>query len=558
MNPNLNTNPTFSTIDEPWITVALRDGSTDELSLLGCFERATEIRAVVGDIPTQAFALVRLLLAIIHRSLPTLDHPYDNWRELWSAPALPVEWIRDYLHEHAQRFDLLHPETPFLQVADLRTQKDEPGGLERLVADYPPNEQYFTMRGGGAIETISFAEAARWVVHAQAYDVSGIHPGAVGDPRVKGGKGYPLGTSWTGELGGILLEGPTLKDTLLLNLVLDGPRNEDTAVWERAPLTSLVEDRPRPGPLGRADILTWPSRRIRLFHDGEKVTGALVCYGDVLRPQNRFAHETMTAWRRSANQEKSLGGVVYMPIRHDPARALWRGLGGLLPRHSVVEGDATVPPGTLRWLDALQEDGMLAADYPLRVHSYGVAYGTQSSVIDEIVDDAVDMQVVVLSSEGRELAATIVDLVDATRRAVDALGQLASNLAVAAGGESPGVRDRAREQAYFELDEPFRHWLAAVAPGDSVDDQVGRWSDSARRILSRRGEELVAEAGPAAWVGREDSRIGHVSSSKAHVWFRARLQKALPRTRAELPYSDVRAGGGTPEHPDTAEEAPND
>src|SRR5699024_2697574 len=67
-------------------------------------------------------------------------------------------------------------------------------------------------------------EAARWLVHCMAFDISGIKSGAVGDPRVKGGKGYPIGIGWSGWLGGLYFEGDTLFQTLMLNTVLsDGP-----------------------------------------------------------------------------------------------------------------------------------------------------------------------------------------------------------------------------------------------------------------------------------------------------------------------------------------------
>ena len=90
-------------------------------------------------------------------------------------------------------------------------------------------------------ERLSFAEAARWVVHAHAYDTSGIKTGAVGDPRVKGGKVYPLGVAWAGTLGGVFVEGENLRETLLLNLVAFDTDNlridpdEDRPAWRRPP-----------------------------------------------------------------------------------------------------------------------------------------------------------------------------------------------------------------------------------------------------------------------------------------------------------------------------------
>lgn len=70
--------------------------------------------------------------------------------------------------------------------------------LSRLVPDVPAGHPFFTTRSGADLKSMTFAEAARWVVHCQAYDPSGIKSGAVGDAQVKGGRGYPIGTGWCG------------------------------------------------------------------------------------------------------------------------------------------------------------------------------------------------------------------------------------------------------------------------------------------------------------------------------------------------------------------------
>lgn len=77
--------PLFDLTDQPWIGVLKRDGTQAELSLRQVFAQAGDVRRIVGDLPTQEFALVRLLLAIVH---DTLDGPedIDQWGELWADP----------------------------------------------------------------------------------------------------------------------------------------------------------------------------------------------------------------------------------------------------------------------------------------------------------------------------------------------------------------------------------------------------------------------------------------------------------------------------------------
>ncbi|MEC3981983.1 type I-E CRISPR-associated protein Cse1/CasA [Amycolatopsis sp. H20-H5] len=51
---------------------------------------------------------------------------------------------------------------------------------------------------------------------------------------------------------------------------------------------------------GRWTLFTWQSRRIRLAHTGERVTGVLLCNGSRLTPQNTTSessrHSRRTPW----------------------------------------------------------------------------------------------------------------------------------------------------------------------------------------------------------------------------------------------------------------------
>ncbi|HKT04805.1 MAG TPA: type I-E CRISPR-associated protein Cse1/CasA, partial [Rugosimonospora sp.] len=203
----------FSLIDEPWILAQRVNGEVTQVSLLDLVRYAHELRAIVGQPATQEFAILRLVLAVLHAA--TRGPTTDSWSDMWRCDRLPVDAVGAYLDRYRERFDLLHPRAPFYQVAGLQTAKDEVFGLERLIADVPTGPRLFTGRSGEALRQISFGEAARWLVHAQAFDVSGIKSGAVGDSRVKKGKGYPIGTGFAGSLGGVFADGDTVRETLL-------------------------------------------------------------------------------------------------------------------------------------------------------------------------------------------------------------------------------------------------------------------------------------------------------------------------------------------------------
>ncbi|MGW7071832.1 type I-E CRISPR-associated protein Cse1/CasA [Streptomyces sp. NPDC054855] len=533
----------------------------DELSLREVFARAGQLRGVVGDLPTQEFALIRLLLALAHDALQG-PRDTEHWAELWADDDCFAP-VAAYLDEHHQRFDLLHPSTPFFQVAQLRTVRDEVFSLNRIVADVPNGEPFFSSRMP-AVERLGFAEAARWIVHAHAYDTSGIKTGIDGDGRVKGGKVYPLGVGWAGSLGGVFAEGRTLRETLLLNLVAadtSGVRisSDDVPAWRRDPCGPGASGRTRPS--GVCDLYTWQSRRLRLRFDAQGAYGVILGYGDPLAAHNMHGDEPMTAWRRSPAQEKKRGEpLVYLPREHDPARSAWRGIEALVAGRAEAgqggEAAKMLRPGILEWIARLVTEAELPRGFLIRARVVGAVYGTQQSVIDEVVDDRVAMAVVLLHQQERVYARQAIDAVGETERAVTALGDLATDLARAAGSESEGLRSAARSLGFAALDGPYRLWLRDLATAQDPDAHRTRWQQEAHRHLRRLGEQLVRQAGDAAWGGRVvATKKGSewLNSASAERWFRIRLSKALSDP---YPFDRPPDDGRPAQEPNSSLEAP--
>ena len=548
----------FNLVDEPWIQVRWLDGKVSCESLTSVFAHAREIQEIGGELPTQAFAILRALLAILQRAIVTADDfdetadPAQVWGDLWNPPSLPMMKITDYLDEWHDRFNLFDEVKPFMQVAGLHTPKNEITEVKKIIADVPDGYQFFTMRSGDAAKTLSFAEAARWLIHVQAYDTAGIKSGVVGDSRVKGGKSYPIGTGWAGKIGGVYAVGHNLETTLLLNLHLASPTDReqlvtlsDRPVWERDP--------DHPGgtariPTGNVDIYTWQARRIRLVQDAKSVIGVVLTNGDKLDPQNRFFLEPLTGWRRSKPQEKALKlPLVYMPAELKPDRAMWRGVDSLLPsvHPGTVDGQDYLPPGIVTWIGYLASDdggSCINRSETILLRGVGVSYGPQNSTFVEVIDDSLSIHASLLKPSGIALATLVKSCVAETDEAVRHLGFLASNLHIAGGGDTEttaGPRDRARELAYFALDLAFRHWLAdlSLLEGDVAAQENyaihvrEEWRKTARNILGQIGSQLLREAGPQAFTGHETS-IGRekswMTAGKAERIFRASLRKTLP------------------------------
>lgn len=527
----------FNLIDEPWIVVIDNDVHVHQVSILQIFERAQDFAAIGGEVPTQAFAITRLLLAFLHRAL---DGPVDQdeWLQLWTAGILPMDRIRGYADKVRHRFDLFDPVAPFYQVADLRTPRDELSGLEKVVADLPNGEPFFTTRSAVSVERLDAAEAARWLVHAHAFDQSGIKSGAVGDPAVKQGKGYPIGTGWSGQLGGILAQGSDLRETLVLNLI---GRNVETYVrigtaddlppWERDPDGPAGAERP---PRGAIDLYTWQTRRVRLAGTRDGVVGVVLANGDRIQPQNRHRLEPHSAWRYSEPQTKKYKATVYMPFTHDPDRSMWRGLSALVPavsgRRSAKNTDPQpyLVPGVLQWISDLVAQDYLPENYRPGIRACGVQYAEQNATFKDIIDDELPLSILVLRADHPEAGHAAVGAVEDADAAAKETWKLAENIARAAGAEpKSGVGDSARELLYARLDEPYRRWVAALGPGVDIDATRKQWRrvvDSTARSIAG---DLVAAAPPSAWTGRE-VRNRLINVAIAETWFRAALRRMNP------------------------------
>jgi len=532
----------FDLTSAPWLPVLFLDGAQGVLSLREVFARSASIRRLVGDLPTQDFALLRLLLAVLYDAL---DGPGDglDWEDLWTSGD-PFAAVPAYLDSHRERFDLLHPVTPFYQVPGLQTAKSEVGPLNKIVADVPDGDPFLTMRMPG-VGQLGFAEAARWLVHTQAFDTSGIKSGVVGDPKAVNGKRYPQGVAWLGNLGGVFAEGDTLRQTLLLNLIPADTANlqvtsaQDMPAWRRE--TGSADgsgDAPEPRvPAGLRDLYTWQSRRVRLEYDARGVTGAVLTYGDELAPQNKHGIEPMTGWRRSNAQEKKLGlSTVYMPLQHDPTRAAWQGIESLLATSSRdgksqgTEAAAYYRPKIVDWLAELAHHGNLPSRGLLRVRTSGARYGTQQSIIDEVMSDELTMAVVLLHEEDKRFGETAIAAVKDADSAVGALASLAGDLARAAGLDPDPERITARDRAFGALDGPYRRWLLDL--GNSTDPLASRsqWQGLVYDIVTAHGRILLDSAGPAAAQGRmvaTNRGEQWIDDALADLYFRGRVNKAL-------------------------------
>ena len=423
------------------------------------------------------------------------DELIDQWGQWWTTRTLPTDDVYAYRDQYRDRFDLCDPDAPFMQVGGLESTSGNYSGLPKLIADVPDGASPFSMRENSSLESLSLPEAARWLVHCQAFDSSGIKTGMKRDASTKGGKSYPTGVGLTGAMGLVIAEGVNLTETLLLNLNMVMLAEHDSVVWERPPQKAGA-DMAHPVPTGPADLYCWTSRRMRLIFSNEHVSDVLIANGDKVDISRPHALGTDVGLEAQERQEGHLRAAH--PFF---SRQMWRGLAPLLTRvrqATVWGGKHGYALPLMAWLATFR--ATRASSCPeTEFHCARFVWNTEfpeRSVIVGLVDDSLNVEISAITDE--RVVATIAHAADVADAAAVAAGDLGKDLAFVAG-QSPNpsankklvgmLRSQGRERAYADLDMAFRQWLAGSTNGSDMPALEEQWRDQVR------------ESDPACWPG---------------------------------------------------------
>ncbi|MER8103391.1 type I-E CRISPR-associated protein Cse1/CasA [Kitasatospora sp. NPDC094016] len=563
--------PGYNLVEEPWLTARpVGGGPPVELGVAEILARAHEFEGLVVEFSTQLPAVLRqvLLPVVAHATgVPgTLREKGDRLAQKDGFTQDELDRLQAYLDEHRAKFDLFDPVAPFAQVADLRTAKGETKGSAALVATAASgnNVPLFASRSDADPLDLTPAQAAHWLVHTHCWDTAAIKTGVVGDDQVKAGKTTGNPTGPLGQLGVIIPTGRTLYETLLLNLPVTPAGVLGAPQWTRGPHGPAWTPRPAEGLL---DLWTWQARRIRLVphqdEDGRlKVARVVVSAGDrlTLLP----LQEPHTAWTFTAPAKKSASAVPERrPRRHTQGKAAWRGLDALLtPARQGPDGvfETSV---LLDEASALRVLGKLDADYPLQVETFGMVYGTQSSVVEDVIHDVIPLPLLALhqDSEAHEL---LLDVAEQAERLAKAVNNLSADLRRAAGtdpipwdkGQRPG------DLLLHTLDPLVRRLLAGVRAAGTDDDILERgrlaWEELAHHRARSTANELLLAAPATTFEGRTVSPAGKSGKPKTYTLgtaganFRNQLHEILPRYADALREAAAARAAETGPDPDPA------
>ncbi|KUP97864.1 CRISPR-associated protein Cse1 [Thermobifida cellulosilytica TB100] len=324
----------------PWLVARGRDvpSAPEMLGLRDVLVRSHELADVELPLPPASAVLWRVL-ALVTARITGLDQALgkkskSRWlarrAQLLSDGCLDPAAVDAYFAEHAGRFDLFHPERPWMQDPRLREECSKSSGVNKLAWGRTAGQNQVWLGGHHHDldpQPLASAEAVWHLLATLGYGPSGRCTS-----RVVRGRNEANVTA--GPLRGTVSYHPlgrTLFESLVLNIPYPGTGEVDLAPWERPDLNDplgLPEE-----PTGLAGLLVNQFRHAVLVQpspDGSQVVDAWVTWawrerGAPPELDPHFIHQT------------SKEGRVY-PRPAQAERAVWRDLDSLL-RHGEDDGN---------------------------------------------------------------------------------------------------------------------------------------------------------------------------------------------------------------------------
>lgn len=495
--PGMVARHAFNLVHDPWLPVTLLDGSTTSWGLAEFYARAHEARGLNEPSPLTYTAIMRYLLAILHRATNGPIDPLD-WAERWHAGLFQRMETDAYLAKWEHRFDLFDPQRPFAQAdANVTFKLDETVARLFMERTSGGNALLFDHTNDSNPPALTFGEACRALLTAQAYGFSGA--------QIFANSTMIAGYS-------ILFEGNNLFETLLLNLQEysdDQPRGLQRHGDRDKPWWELDLDPPieREGnvPLGLTDLLTWRSRTIRLIADKDGYVRRCNYVPGYKIKEGLGIHDPFKRYGQAASGPSK---GQFFPKNFVPGRALWRDSFALIERQQDDDPEPTdirPTPVIVSWLaDAMHA---LEDEYGLpRLVPTLIATGlvNNKAKIDLWRMDRLPLPVAVLNEGARRLR--VRDAVAVAKDVRDALNRAGTTFAIEAltlGERSPDPNDVTRERASLKLDErywsrldaPFQRFMIDLAGAEDIEAPVRQWKDGLRDIARSAFTEATTSAG---------------------------------------------------------------
>ncbi len=535
----------FNLLDEPWISVILDDkGKTEEVSLKNLFENAHLYKSLAGDTKTQDFAVLRVLLAILHtifsrlnaegekyeyidlddkfKQLDEVDEEdldqytedlYNTWFDLWERKKFP-KIINTYLEAWRDRFYLFDENFPFFQAtkADIGPDKinksnaSEIAGknINRLISESGNKTALFSPKQetNKNKEILTEAEIVRWLITFQGYT-------GLSDKVIFGTQKYKASKGWLFDLGGIYLDGKNLYETLMLNCILPyeeggNLKSIQKPCWESAS-NKVIDDHLVGGNINNLASLYTAWSRAMYIEPNFEVASPFLCHIVKLpeiNHQDNFL-EPMTIWKYNKTGENK---DTSTPRKHQLNKSMWRSF-GLIALDQME--DKQRKPGIIDWLNNIKNNAeknnkSIGKLNPLICATSMQDDGNATSWVptDEIIDSLSVDDLLLTDLEEDGWVIRVNDEIEKTKKLVEfTYKNYISDIKQIRNISSKLFVSQKVEELYFKIDYPFRVWLSSIKPSDEKDEKLIEWDKTLKKLIIEDAEYLAFHGGPRDYMG---------------------------------------------------------
>ena len=544
----------FNLLDEKWLVVMTGEkGEAEEVSLKELFRNAHKYKRLAGETPTQDFAVLRLLLAVLHTVFTRftvtgefyewvavevdsfqvkeeidegdmLEYKrdlYATWKTLWEKGEFPVI-VNEYLEKYRHRFYLLDEKYPFFQFPEIG-EAEYPysatdNGINKLngkiLEGDPRKPRLFMSQYQTELE---YSAAARWLLYTNGYA-----PSKSGNPGKKK-KRASTGVAYLGKLGGIYASGKNLFETLLLNLNLRESTCVQKPIWEVEPQINNF----RAIPDNLAQLFTYPSRQLLLKANEEN---QIIEYRLDLAVSNfeympNLKIEPFTFWRYDTKLDVGKWKVRdgYVPKRHDPDKYFWQEM----QTFSSIE-EKKCNPGIIEWLRMLHSDNLVTGLISFNAEAEN--YIQKDGVVDRQVYDQISENIGLLDKQENGWLTCIADEIKNTEKVIgNTIIRFARDIDKIRNLQNGPTEQKTKMQILFSIDRRFREWLINISPQDEKKDRTREWKSILREEISQQGDELIQGAGNRDYLGyytdKSNKKLENIET--AYIRFRINLKREL-------------------------------
>jgi len=552
----------FNLLDEKWLKVVTKNtNEVIDVSLIELFENAQDFKILAGEMKTQDFSVLRLLLAVLHTVYSRfnvdgkvydyleVDEMYrqkddvseddledykeelmETWKNLWKKGKFS-KIVLDYLEKWREHFYIFDEQHPFYQVTkeEIYSNIDEGKkptriaikNINRLISESENKIALFSPKSddNDNKNDVTNEELARWLIMFQGYT------GNLDKRKVKK-KSYSSSKGWVYDIGGIFFEGNNLFETLLLNLALVHPSQDYVTLSKEKPCWEFSGEENIQASFNDisnlSELYTNWSRAIYLdksLSNEKKIDLDIVKMPNIEHTNNFL--ELMTMWRYNktgSNKDK------FTPKKHTFGQSLWRSFGMISIHHNEKIPDVGIVTWYEKIYNFVESNKITLKSVSMQDDGNATSWVPTNEIVDELKID----NMLLFDDEDNGWTIRINDIVEETKQVIEI--NYKSFL-----DEIKEIRNYSKknkfiankiEILYSSIDNPFKNWLFNIDEMSKKDDKIFEWRKTFKNIIIQSAQEILNQSNPRDLKGiKKDDKIKNVPM--IYNTFEANINKIL-------------------------------